>query len=77
MIEFILALPFYLLVCFLLAQLTLCMHAVLVVQYAAFVSARSAVVHDGNEEAKATAAAVIACLPISPGAKMPASLGGI
>ncbi len=64
-------------ICLLLAQTTLCMHAVLIVRYAAFVAARAAIVHDGKEKEKAAAAAAIACLPISPRQIYPKSLGSV
>lgn len=66
MIEFVLALPFYMFVCLLVAQTTLVMHAVLMVNYAGFVAARAAVVYPGQEVEVATKAAALACVPISP-----------
>lgn len=66
MVDFAMVMPFYVMLCLCLAQLTLWLHGFLIVQYAAFVAARSAIVQPDNSPARPQMAAAMACLNISP-----------
>lgn len=70
MLDFILTFPLFTMIILVVIQFALMVNARIVVSYAAYTAARSAIVHsDGGLEAakeRAEAAAAIGCLPISP-----------
>jgi len=70
-IDFLMVMPFYIFLCLVLAQFTLMIHGTMVVHYAAYVAARSAITEPNDSSERPRAAAAIACLPISPAIGFP------